>query len=102
MKEISEEKKQVLAAVDAGIKKLHTLDESITLYEVSHTSPVNLVCFYALNQGTFRIQIFHHIFITDHKVPYNNNPKGNVPENVFVRILVFLHIGWTRRPVMKR
>ena len=43
MKEISEEKKQVLAAVDAGIKKLHTLDESITLYEVSHPSAVNLV-----------------------------------------------------------
>ena len=100
MKEISEEKKQVLAAVDAGIKKLHTLDESITLYEVSHTSPVNLVCFYALNQGTFRTQIFHYAFITI--VSYNNNPKGNVLENVFVRILVFLHIGWTRRPVMKR
>ena len=41
MKEISEEKKQVLAAVDAGIKKLHTLDESITLYEVSRPSAVN-------------------------------------------------------------
>ena len=35
-------------------------------------------------------------------VPSNNNPMGNVLENVFVRILVFLHIGWTRRPVMKR
>ena len=66
MKDISEEKKQVLAAVDAGIKKLHTLDESISLYEVSLPSPVNLFWFYALNQGTFRIQTFHYVFITDH------------------------------------
>ena len=34
MKGGSEETKQVLAAVDAGLKKLHTLDDSITLYEV--------------------------------------------------------------------
>ena len=47
MKEISEEKKQVLAAVDAGIKKLHTLDESITLYEVSQPSAVNSLILYS-------------------------------------------------------
>ena len=52
MKEISEEKKQVLAAVDAGIKKLHTLDERITLYEVSHPLAV---------------------FIKDHNSTINNN-----------------------------
>ena len=34
MKGASEETKMVLAAVDAGLKKLHTLDDSITLYEV--------------------------------------------------------------------
>ena len=37
MKGVSEETKQVLASVDAGLKKLHTLDDSITLYEVSLT-----------------------------------------------------------------
>ena len=35
MKGVSEETKQVLAAVDTGLKKLHTLDDSITLYEVN-------------------------------------------------------------------
>ena len=38
MKGDSEETKQVLAAVDAGLKKLHTLDDSITLYEVSNVN----------------------------------------------------------------
>ena len=38
MKGASEETKMVLAAVDAGLKKLHTLDDSITLYEVINVS----------------------------------------------------------------
>ena len=38
MKGDSEETKQVLAAVEAGLKKLHTLDDSITLYEVSNVN----------------------------------------------------------------
>ena len=38
MKGASEETKMVLAAVDAGLKKLHTLDDSITLYEVINDS----------------------------------------------------------------
>ena len=34
MKGVSEETKLVLEAVEAGLKKIHTLDDSITLYEV--------------------------------------------------------------------
>ena len=42
MKGASEETKMVLAAVDAGLKKLHTLDDSITLYEVINVSLISL------------------------------------------------------------
>ena len=42
MKGASEETKMVLAAVDAGLKKLHTLDDSITLYEVVNVSWISL------------------------------------------------------------
>ena len=50
MKGASEETKMVLAAVDAGLKKLHTLDDSITLYEVINVSLNDKISFLILHR----------------------------------------------------
>ena len=79
MKGVSEETKQVLASVDAGLKKLHTLDDSITLYEVSLTH-----CF--INNAFYGVII---IFLSRLKF-------------VCFRILEFQPSGWTKRLEMRR
>ena len=82
MKGASEETKQVLEAVDAGLKKLHTLDDSITLYEVS----------LVLLSHERRLITFCEVIIIF------------LSRLIFLcfRILEFQPSGWTKRLVMKR